>query len=99
MDAIDKTPRLYQRMQLFDVGVEPVALGIAGEDQVDVAEAGPGEPFDEAGEILVRREPADVENQALVVRESQRLARDAALARIEHRRKPRIGGFEDDADL
>ena len=39
MNSTGELPRLHQRVQLLDVGVEAIALGIPGEDEIDVAQA------------------------------------------------------------
>ena len=43
-------------------------VNIAGQDELDVGRGGSGESFDQAEQVLVRAEPADVEEIALIRR-------------------------------
>src|SRR3954451_4369287 len=103
MNAVAEPFRLHQRMEILHVGMKAIAFWIAGEDEIQVAESviadGFGKPLDEPSKILVRREPADIQDQPLARWQSQRYTRHLLLSVIGYRPEPCIGRFEDHADL
>src|SRR4051794_12575144 len=88
MHPVAEAFRLHQRMQFLRIGVEAVSFRIAGEDEIHVAQSFIGdrfgEPFDEPSKILMRRDAPDIQNQALVRRQTHGLSCRLPLARVRY---------------